>query len=111
MRFELSYMGPAEPSVKNKNVGLLQTLLNYHLLESFHGWTFDCLHIKFNNQTLSAPREKAKRYLDLDAALELDGHFLHNRSYSLLDMIEGFRLVKRAVQLADTIPVKSFKSY
>lgn len=106
MRFQFDYTDHKEKNTKNKNLVLLEVLLNFNFLEKFYGWGLVSFFIAIRNNN---PRKKtvtAKRLYDYFAKIETDGIFEDNHSYNIHDFQEGLQIVKQTVQLADKIELK-----
>ena len=111
MLFQIAYMDLQEPSIKNKNISLLENFLNYHLSEQFHGWAFDQLYIELFNNAPPLQKMACKNYGKHAARIELAGVFKSNRAMELQDLHQGFQLIMQAAEMAGTIPLKGRKQY
>jgi hypothetical protein len=103
MRFQFDYNDYHDESTKNKSLALLETFLNFHLLEQFHGWTYECMFIIFRNNAPENKRETVKRIQNLYAKAVVNGNFRENRNYNLGDFEHGLTLIRHAVELVDQL--------
>lgn len=113
MEFKIEYSDHKDPSTRNWSVTLLTTLLNNYLIDKHHGFTYSCINITMHNDPVN-PKIKAKLRKGLDdyhAEVEVYGSFKDNRAYSVIDLVEGVRLVKWAAKLVDDITLKIDKDY
>lgn len=106
MRFELEYTDFADESTNNRTVLFLNAFLNFHLIDHFHGWTYDCIYITLQNNAPARKKEGAKKHLDQYAKVTVNGAFKDNKVFNLPDFRQGLQLVRRAAQHVDLLPVE-----
>ncbi|NVK73285.1 MAG: hypothetical protein HWE24_07385 [Oceanospirillaceae bacterium] len=85
--------------------------MNFNLIDLFHGWTFECILIRFINHHEPNTKLKCKTLYDSYAEVEVVSNFQSNSELSLQEFKTAFDEVKLAVSLANQIENKSQKDY
>lgn len=111
MRFLIEYKDTKTKDETHRNLKALDTFLNYHLIEIFHGWTFECIIIRFINHPKSNKKLKCKTIYNTYAEIEIASNFDSNSELSLEQFLTAFDNVKIAASLANEIKTKSKKNY
>ena len=73
MRFSVTYENEnaKTKSAKRKSIELLTSFLNFHLIEKFHGWSYECLFVKLIDNAPPKKKWKLKRTYDRWGNIEL----------------------------------------
>ena len=111
MRFLIEYKDTKTKDETNRNLKVLDTFLNYHLIELFHGWTFECILIRFINYPKPNKKLKCKTLYNTFAEIEIASNYDSNSELSLEQFLTAFDNVKIAASLAKEIKTKTEKDY
>ncbi|MBP6311069.1 MAG: hypothetical protein KA408_02280 [Flavobacteriales bacterium] len=111
MRFLIEYKDTKTKDETNRNLKVLDTFLNFHLIELFHGWTFESILIRFINYPKPNKKLKCKTLYNTCAEIEIASNFDSNSEISLEQFLFAFDQVKIAVRLANEIQTGSGKDY
>ncbi|WP_242488372.1 hypothetical protein [Bacillus sp. TH25] len=71
MRFLIEYKDLKSKEEKNKTLNVLDTFLNEHLIDKYHGQTFDTILVRFINNSPVTRKLKNKSLYKIIAEIEL----------------------------------------
>lgn len=106
MRFMIKYKDFRSKEEQHKSLSLLDTFLNEHLIDEFHGKTFECILIRFINHAPPKKKFKLKSLYKIIAEVEIEGHFSDNRKPNIADFQQGLSKVEQAINLVPEIEMK-----
>jgi hypothetical protein len=107
MRFLIEY---SEANTKShcETIALLNSFLNHHLIEKFHGWSYECFIITLIAHAPARKKWKLKRIYDQWADIELP---IDSNLKPVGKFAKAFEQVKQAVDLAKTLPIKGIADF
>ncbi|MGG0188267.1 hypothetical protein [Bacillus rhizoplanae] len=106
MRFLIEYKDFDSKEEKNNSLSLLETFLNEHLIEDFHGYTFETILIRFINNAPPKKKFKLKTLYKIIAEVEIEGNFTNNVKLNIADFQHGLLKVEEAINMVPQIEVK-----
>jgi hypothetical protein len=104
MRFSVEYLDVKTKANQHESVNLLNSFLNFHLIEKFHGWSYECLFIKLVNNAPAKKKWKLTRTYDQWANVELPVNF--SQANPLEEFRIGFSQVMDAVDFVRSLDIK-----
>jgi|GEM_PF-2114278 len=111
MRFLIEYKDTKTKDETNRNLSILDSFLNFHLITLFHGWTYECILIRFINHPKPNKKFKCKILYKTFAEIEIASNFDSNSEISVEQFLFAFDKVKLAANLANEIQTNSEKDY
>ncbi|WP_108672334.1 hypothetical protein [Peribacillus acanthi] len=108
MRFLIEYKDFISKETENVNLRLLDTFLNEHLIGIFHGYTFECILIRFINHAPPSKKFKLKTLYGTIAEVEISGSFKENNKLNIDDFHQGLSKIEEAIQKVSHIPKEPF---
>jgi hypothetical protein len=109
MRFSIEYFDAKTKETNRESISLLNSFLNFHLIETFHGWSYECLFIKLINN--APPRKKWKVSRSYEQWGNVEMAFDPNNKTGVEEFNYGFAEVKHAVDLASTSEIKGLADF
>lgn len=109
MRFSVEYMDVKTKETKRESISLLNSFLNFHLIEKFHGWSYECLFVKLINNAPPKKRWKVSRIYDQWGNIEVPLDPSNKTRVEEFNL--GFVQVKHAVDLASTLEIKGLTDF
>jgi hypothetical protein len=107
MRFSVEYLDAKTKETNRESVSLLNSFLNFHLIEKFHGWSYECIFVKLITNAAPKKKWKVSRSYDQWGNIELPFQQTNN----VEEFHFGFSQVKRAVDLVSTLEIKGLVDF
>jgi hypothetical protein len=92
MRFSVEYLDAKTKETNLESISLLNSFLNFHLIEKFHGWSYECLFVKLINNAPPKKKWKVSRSYDQWGYFEVPFNLSHNSGVE--EFNQGFARVK-----------------
>ena len=111
MRFSVTYEieNAKTKSAKRKSIELLNSFLNFHLIEKFHGWSYECLFVKLIDNAPPKKKWKLKRTYDRWGNIELPISF--KGATEVEEFKYAFVQIKNAVNLVATLSIQGNRDF
>lgn len=107
MRFSVEYLDAKTKETNRESISLLNSFLNYYLIEKFHGWSYECVFIKLISNAPPKKKWKVSRSYDQWGNIELP----FQQSNSVEEFHLGFSQVRQAVDLISTLKIKGLVDF
>ncbi|UIR31894.1 hypothetical protein LZP85_09060 [Priestia flexa] len=112
MRFLIEYKDFKTKQTSNSTLEVLETLLNEHLIGTFHGDAFECIYTHFVSNIPSTKKTLKLRLLyGSMAEMEIVQQFKNDQKLNLEDFTASLLTVEKAIRKAEEINVKEESYY
>ncbi|MED0962445.1 hypothetical protein [Bacillus paramycoides] len=111
MRFLIEYKDFKSKEVKNKTLNVLDTFLNEHLIDKYHGQTFDTILVRFINNSPVTRNLKNKSFYKIIAEIELTGDFKNSNKVNFEEFQMALLKIEEAIKKVRHIKLKEPLDY
>lgn len=111
MRFLIEYKDFKTKETNHLSLKLLDTFLNEHLINKFHGLTFECLNVRFLNHPPPTRNLKLKTLYKTIAEIEIKGSFMNANELNIVDFQTGMTKIEEAIAKVSEIELKEPLDY
>ncbi|EJR55864.1 hypothetical protein IIM_00956 [Bacillus cereus VD107] len=111
MRFLIEYKDFKSKEVKNKTLNVLDTFLNEHLIDKYHGQTFDTILVRFINSLPVTRNLKNKSLYKIIAEIELTGDFKNSNKVNFEEFQMALLKIEEAIKKVRHIKLKEPLDY
>ncbi|MED1409832.1 MULTISPECIES: hypothetical protein [Bacillus] len=111
MRFLIEYKDFKSKEVKNKTLNVLDTFLNEHLIDKYHGQTFDTILVRFINNSPATRKLKNKSLYKIIAEIELTGDFKNSNKLNFEEFQIALLKIEEAIKKVRHVKLKESLDY